>query len=46
MIFVKILFKTYKQELLAIVKVFKNCYYYLEYYKYKVFIFTIHNNLC
>ncbi len=37
--------KTYNQELLAIIEVFKTWHHYLEGYKYKVFIFTDYNNL-
>ena len=46
MIPVKIRYKTHDGELLAIVKAFKTCWHYLESCKYKVFVFTDHNNLC
>ena len=38
-------YKTYNQELLAIVKVFKTWRHYLEGCKYKVLVFTNYNNL-
>ncbi len=38
-------YKTHKQELLAIIEAFKTWLYYLEGCKYKVFVFTDHNNL-
>ena len=44
MILAKTRYKTYDNELLAIVEVFKTWYHYLEGCKYKVFIFTNHNN--
>lgn len=33
-------------ELLAIFEIFKIWYQYLDGYKYKVFVFTDHNNFC
>lgn len=39
-------YKTYNDKLLAIIRVFKTWCYYLEGYKYKVLMFTDHNNLC
>lgn len=38
-------YKTYDDEFLAIVDVFKTWYYYLEDFKYKILIFTNYNNL-
>ncbi len=38
-------YKTYNQELLAIIEVFKTWHHYLENCKYKVFVLTDHNNL-
>lgn len=46
MIPAKIWYKTHNQKLLAIVKNFKTWRYYLEGYKFKVLIFTNHNNIC
>lgn len=46
MILIKTWYKTYDQELQAIVNVFKTWHYYLESYKYEVFILTDYNNLC
>ena len=46
MISAKTCFKTYNQELLAIVKDFKTRRHYLKSCKYEVFIFTNHNSLC
>lgn len=43
---IKTQYKTYNQELLTIVEVFKTYYNDLEAYEYKIFIFTNHNNLC
>ncbi len=45
MIPVKTQYKTYDQKLLVIVKAFKTWRYYLENYKYEVFVITNHNNL-
>lgn len=45
MISIETQYKTYDQELLAIIKIFKTWRYYLEGCKYKVFVFTDHNNL-
>ena len=45
MIPAKTWYKTHNSELLAIVKTFKNWRHYLKGCKYKVFIFTDHNNL-
>ena len=45
MIPAKIRYETYNSKLLAIVKVFKTWKHYLEDCKYKVLIFTDHNNL-
>ena len=39
-------YKTYNQKLLAIVEAFKTWRYYLESYKYEVFVLIDHNNLC
>ena len=39
-------YETYNGELLAIVKTFKTWRHYLEGCKYKVLVFTDHNNLC
>ncbi len=44
MIFVETHYKTYNQELLAIIATFKPWHHYLEGCKYKVFILTDHNN--
>ena len=38
-------YKTYDQELLAIVKIFKTWHHYLEGYKFEVIVLTDHNNL-
>ncbi len=47
MILADIWYKTHNQKLLAIIEIlFKTWRYYLEGYKYKVFILTNHNNLC
>ena len=46
MIPAKTRYKTYNQELMAIVEAFKTWHYYLEGCKYKVFVLTDHNNLC
>ena len=45
MILAKTWYKTYDNELLAIVKLFKIWQYYLEGCKHKVFDFTDYNNL-
>ena len=45
MISVETWYKTYDQELLAIVEAFKTWRHYLESCKYKVFVLTDHNNL-
>ncbi len=42
----KIQYKTYDQELLAIVEVFKTWRHYLEGCKYEILVPTDHNNLC
>ena len=44
-IFIEIWYKTNDSKLLAIIKAFKTWKYYLESYKYKVLMFTNHNNL-
>lgn len=46
MILTKICYKIFNYELLGIVKVFKTLCHYLKGYKYKVFVFTDHNNIC
>lgn len=46
MIFTKPRYKTYDQELPAIVEAFKTWHDLLEDYKYEVFVLTDHNNLC
>ena len=46
MIPAKTRYKTYDSELLAIIKAFKTWWHYLEDCKYKVLVFTNHNNLC
>ena len=43
---VKTWYKTHDSELLTIVKAFKTWWYYLKGCKYKVLVFTNHNNLC
>ena len=45
MIPAEIQYETHNSELLAIVKVFKTWYHYLEGCKYEVLVFTDHNNL-
>ncbi len=45
MILTETWYKTYNQELLAIVEAFKTWHHYLEGCKYEVLIFTGHNNL-
>ncbi len=44
MISVETRYKTYNQELLAIVEAFKTWCHYLESYKYAALVFTDHNN--
>ena len=39
-------YKTHNGELLAIIEAFKTWRHYLEGCKYKVLVFTNHNNLC
>ena len=46
MISAKTWYKTYNGELLAIIEAFMTWRYYLESCKYKVLVFTDHNNLC
>ncbi len=46
MIFVETWYKPHNKELLAIIEVFKIWHHYFEGGKYKVFVFTNHNNLC
>ena len=46
MIPAKTQYKTHNGELLAIVEAFKTWRHYLEGWKYKVFVYTNHNNLC
>ena len=46
MIPAKTRYKTHNSELLAIVEAFKTWRHYLEGYKYKLLVFTDHNNLC
>ncbi len=38
-------YETYNHKLLAIIEVFKTWHHYLKSCKYKVFIFTDHNNI-
>ena len=45
LILTEIYYKTYNQELLAIVEAFKTWHYYLKGFKYEVFVLTDHNNL-
>ena len=46
MILAKTRYKTYDDELLAIVEAFKTWQYYLEDCKYQMLVFTNYNNLC
>lgn len=46
MIPAEIYYKTYDQEHLAIIAIFKTWRYYLEGYKYEIFVLTDRNNLC
>ena len=39
-------YKTHNQKLLAIIEAFKTWRHYLKGCRYKVFVFTDHNNLC
>ena len=46
MILTKTQYKTHNEKLLAINKAFMTWHHYLESCKYKIIIFTTHNNLC
>ena len=45
MILCEIWYKTHNDELLAIIKIFQTYKYYIESYKYKIFMLVDYNNL-
>lgn len=45
MILIKMYYKTYNQDLLVIIKIFKIWHYYLKDKKFEVLVFTNQNNL-